>query len=259
MHRRERMRVSDRPGIENALIVVARQPVPGETKTRLSSGLSPTTPVRAPEEAAALYECFLLDTLDLIRHVPDVQRVIAYWPPVGRQYFATLAPDFEYIPQSGSNLGARLDNALTAYLRRGYRRAVIMNSDGPTLPLACLLRAFVYLEDVDVVLGPADDGGYYLIGLKTPAPRLLREVHMSTSHVTRDTLVLATQEDLKVALLPPWYDVDDAESLVRLAAELIDAPDGVAPHTRAFLGAKGIERRIFVNHTRTASPNGASA
>jgi len=220
--------------MENALLVIAKQPAPGQTKTRL-------TPPLTPEQAAALYECFLLDTLDLIRRVPGVQPVIAYLPLEAQAYFAGLASDFEHIPQSGPDLGARLDNALTAYLSRGYRCVAIMNSDGPTLPLACLVGAFECLAgDADVVLGPADDGGYYLIGLKHPTPRLLREVHMSTSHVAADTLALAAQEGLKVALLPTWYDVDDTESLSRLKAELAGAPEGVAPHTRACLRAATI-------------------
>jgi hypothetical protein len=211
--------------------VVAKQPSPGQTKTRL-------TPPLTPEQAAALYECFLLDTLDLVRGVSGVQPVIAYSPLEAADYFAHLAPDFERIPQVGLDLGARLDNALTEYLHRGVRRVAIMNSDGPTLPLAHLMAAFDRLAgDADVVLGPADDGGYYLIGLKRPAPRLLREVRMSTPHVAADTLALAAEEGLRVALLPPWYDVDDVQSLERLKRELAGAPAHVAKRTRALLTA----------------------
>ncbi|RME51412.1 MAG: glycosyltransferase [Caldilineae bacterium] len=213
----------------DVLIVVAKQPAAGQTKTRLSPPLS-------PEEAAALYECFLRDTLALVRRVPDVRRVIAHLPPAAGGYFRALAPDFETIPQRGANLGARLDNTLRHYLRLGCRRAVIMNSDGPTLPAAHLQAAFDALAgETDVVLGPSDDGGYYLIGLKRPAPRLLRGVTMSTPTVLRDTLALAAEAGLRVHLLPPWYDVDDPASLARLRAELAHAPPGVAPHTRAFL------------------------
>lgn len=113
-----------------------------------------------------------------------------------------------------------------------------MNSDGPTLPVEHLIGAFDALSDhTDVVLGPSDDGGYYLIGLKKPAPRLLREVRMSTPHVTADTLALADAEGLRVKLLPAWYDVDDVEALERLSTELAAAPAHVAPHTRSFLRA----------------------
>ncbi len=215
----------------NALIVVAKRPAAGRTKTRLSPPLS-------PDQAAALYECFLRDTLDLMRRVPDVKPVIAYLPDDAEAYFAQLAPEFDRMPQTGGDLGARLDGALTHYLTHGYERVAIMNSDGPTLPLAYLAEAFEALADhVDVTLGPSDDGGYYLIGLKKPAPRLLREVQMSTPRVTADTLALAKEENLNVALLPTWYDVDDVESLRRLREELARAPAHVAPHTRAFLCA----------------------
>jgi rSAM/selenodomain-associated transferase 1 len=215
----------------NALIVVAKRPASGRTKTRLSPPLS-------PDQAAALYECFLRDTLDLVRRMPNVRPVIAYLPLEAEAYFAQLAPEFDRVVQVGDDLGARLDHALTHYLSQGYERVAIMNSDGPTLPLDHLAAAFEALSDhVDVVLGPSDDGGYYLIGLKQRAPRLLREVQMSTSHVAADTLALAKEENLQVALLPTWYDVDDVESLRRLRDELAAAPAHVAAHTRSFLRA----------------------
>jgi rSAM/selenodomain-associated transferase 1 len=221
--------VMPNPKSAHALLVVAKRPTPGQTKTRL-------TPPISPGQAAALYECFLRDILDLARQVPQVQPVIAYLPRQAGGYFARLAPDFERIPQEGADLGARLDNALTHYLGLGYRCVVIMNSDSPTLPLACLVGAFDALSgEADVALGLCDDGGYYLIGLRRPAPRLLHEVRMSTPNVAADTLALATQERLRVGLLPVWYDVDDAASLARLAAELAQAPPEIARHTRAFL------------------------
>jgi len=214
----------------DALLVVAKRPAAGRTKTRL-------TPPLSPDEAAALYECFLRDTLDLIRRVPGVRSVIAYLPEDAAGYFAALAPDFDLLPQHGPDLGARLDHALTSYLARGFARVAIMNSDGPTLPAAHLTTAFELLRDgADVVFGPAEDGGYYLIGLKRPAPRLLRQVRMSTPTVLADTLALAAAEGLKVALLPMWYDVDDVASLARLRRELARADADIAPATRAFLG-----------------------
>jgi hypothetical protein len=218
---------NDQLPITQALLVVAKRPAPGHTKTRLS-------PPLAPHQAAALYECFLRDTLDLMRQVPAVKPVIAYLPLGEESYFANLAPDFELLLQAGPDLGARLDHALTHYLQNGYQRAVIMDSDSPTLPLSTLQAAFNGLDEAEVVLGPCDDGGYYLIGLKQPAPRLLREVQMSTPNVTADTLALAAQAGLSVKILPTWYDVDDAATLSRLLIELADAPTSMARHTRAF-------------------------
>lgn len=215
-----------------ALLVVAKRPAPGQTKTRLSPPLS-------PEQAAALYDCFLRDTLDLIRQVPGVQPVIAYLPLAEKAYFTDLAPDFQLLLQEGTDLGARLDHALTAYFQFGYTRAVIMDSDSPTLPANCLVAAFKALAEADVVLGPCEDGGYYLIGLNRPTPRLLRGVQMSTPRVVADTLALAAEEGLRVGLLPTWYDVDDVGALARLAAELSQSPTTIARHTRAFFAANG--------------------
>lgn len=218
------------PITKNALLVVAKRPAPGQTKTRLS-------PPLAPHQAAGLYECFLRDTLELMRQVAQVQPIIAYLPLAEKPYFTELAPDFELVLQEGPDLGVRLDNALTRTLQNGFERAVIMDSDSPTLPVACLQAAFSELDEADVVLGPCDDGGYYLIGLKQPIPRLLREVQMSTPRVVADTLALATEEGLQVKLLPTWYDIDDVSTLNRLMAELAHAPVAIAPHTRAFFMA----------------------
>jgi rSAM/selenodomain-associated transferase 1 len=217
----------------NVVIAVAKRPMPGQTKTRLVPPLS-------FEEAAALYEGCLRDTLDLLRGVPDVLHAIAYLPHEAHDYFAQLAPDFDLLPQVGDDLGARLDHALTHYLNRGYTRVVIMNSDGPTLPIAHVRQAVEALTGhVDIVLGPSDDGGYYLIGLRHPAPRLLREVRMSTPHVLADTLQIAQEENLRVALLPAWYDVDDRASLERLMAEVRASNAAVARHTRSVLEKLG--------------------
>jgi len=212
----------------NALIVVAKRPAPGHTKTRL-------TPPLHPDQAAQLYESFLFDTLDLIRQVPLARRLIAYLPQGEEAYFQTVAADFELLLQQGASLGERLDNALTHCLTNGYSKAVIMDSDSPTLPAACLIQAFDALDSADIVLGPCDDGGYYLIGLKHPAPRLLREVPMSTPTVTQDTLVLARQTGLSTALLPSWYDVDTVAELAQLTRELSRLSEDRARHSRAAL------------------------
>ena len=224
---------------KNILIVVAKQPAPGQTKTRLSPPLT-------PEGASALYECFLQDTLDEMRQVDETQRLIAYLPQDAQDYFHRLAPDFELILQNGHDLGGRLDNALTDSLSQGYERAVIMDSDSPTLPPAFLSQAFTTLANgADVVLGPCDDGGYYLIGIKKPAPRLLREVHMSTATVTEDTLAIAKEEGLSVSLLPTWYYVDDRTSLLRLMKELDGLDSQIAIHTRRFLEQNSIRQFLF--------------
>ena len=185
--------------MRRTLIVVAKRPTPGQTKTRLSPPLS-------QQEAVELYRCFLMDTLDLMMRVNGVERIIAYSPPTAELYFRRAAPaGFGFVPQIGRTLGERLDHVLTDYLNCGADQVVVMNSDAPTLPAERLQRAFGQLDepDVDVVLGPSDDGGYYLIGLKRPCSALFGVV-MSTPTVLRETLALAEEQNLRAACLDPW-------------------------------------------------------
>ena len=215
--------------MQRMLLVVAKRPAAGQTKTRLCPPLT-------GEAAAALYACFLRDTLDLMRQVPDVERGIVYLPEAALDYFSALAPDMQLSLQQGISLGERLDHLLTAALEAGASQAVVMDSDSPTLPAEYLVQAFDALAGPsDVVLGPCEDGGYYLIGLKRPQPRLLRDVQMSTPNVVRDTLALAEQLGLLVTLLPPWYDVDTAAELARLRVELAGLATTTAHHTWGFL------------------------
>jgi rSAM/selenodomain-associated transferase 1 len=210
---------------------MAKEPIVGKTKTRLSPPLS-------GQEATELYHCFLLDTLELMGEMGSVQPIIAYLPEEAESFFRGIAmPGFELVPQVGDELGERLDNALSQCLRSGYRQAVVMDSDSPTLPATYLRQAFQELDDaaVDVVLGPCDDGGYYLIGLKSPCPVLFRGIVMSTSTVMAETVERARQEGLRVACLPGWYDVDTSADLERLIVELRSHPHPSARHTRAFL------------------------
>lgn len=209
---------------------MAKRPAPGKTKTRL-------TPPLSPERAADLYERLLQDSLDIARAVPNVTRWIAFAPEDADEYFRRLAPDFKLLPQVGTDLGERLDAALSHCLANGSTRAVIMDSDSPTLPTTFVTSAIEGLEEADVTLGPCEDGGYYLIGLKQPQPRLLRNVQMSTSHVLRDTLAAAHEAGLRVSLLPTWHDVDTGEELEKLRRELGESGNDTAPHTREFLAA----------------------
>ncbi|HEU5103997.1 MAG TPA: TIGR04282 family arsenosugar biosynthesis glycosyltransferase [Roseiflexaceae bacterium] len=180
--------------MKRALLVVAKRPAIGQTKTRLCPPLS-------GEAAAALYECFLQDTLEIMRAVVGVERGVIYLPETAIDYFRALAPDMALTPQRGADLGERLDHLLSDALAAGAGQVVVMDSDSPTLPAAYVAAAFAHLDGPsDVVLGPCDDGGYYLIGLKRPQPRLLREVEMSTPFVVRDTLALAAELGLRVAL-----------------------------------------------------------
>ena len=171
-----------------------------------------------------------------MREVPDVQCRIGYLPEGAQGYFRQLAPDMGLTCQHGVSLGERLDHLLTEALLGGSQRAVVMDSDSPTLPAAYLSQAFGDLADADVVLGPTRDGGYYLIGMKQPQPHLLRQVQMSTPRVLADTLALAESSGLTVSLLPTWYDVDTIGDLHQLDSEIAGlSANGSAVATRRWL------------------------
>ncbi len=214
--------------MQNVLLVVAKKPSPGQTKTRLCPPLN-------CKQAADLYECFLCDTLAVMRDVPNVTPKIVYLPQDAHDYFRNLAPDMDLVQQRGESLGERLDNLLTDVLLDGADKAVVMNSDSPTLPKAYLIQAFDQLSATDVVLGPTLDGGYYLIGVKEPQPGILRDVEMSTPYVLRDTLELARKAGVTVSLLPEWYDVDTVEELHRLRNDISGLQNNSCACTRAWL------------------------
>ena len=217
------------PMNKNALLVMAKRPFPGRTKTRLSPPLS-------KNEAAALYECFLKDVLKKVSCLDGIDPFVAFAPETAVSYFQSIAPNFGHIPQLGDSLGERLDTVLTTCQDLGYGCVAAMNSDSPNLPEHYLKQAFDWLGDeaVDVVLGPCEDGGYYLIGWKRPYPELVRNVQMSTPQVLEDTLTIANQLGLEVALLPHWYDVDSESELLRLQDQLEHASID-APNTARFL------------------------
>ena len=213
---------------DRALIIVAKEPVPGRTKTRLC-------PPFTPQSAAEFYRCLMLDSLALMNRLAMADRIIAYTPVGARGYFESLAPNgFHLIPQAGGSLGERLANALGHHFELGYQRVVIMNSDGPTLPLPCLVEAFSGLDGADVTLGPGHDGGYYLIGMKRLHRELFQGIAWSTEYVIPQTLAICRRLGLSVHRLSEWYDVDVEADLVRLRRDLVGNPSA-APHTWAFL------------------------
>ena len=211
-----------------ALAVMVRQPKPGVTKKRL-------IPLLSEEGSARFYECLLLDTLDVVRSVPDMAHFVGVEPGSGG-YFEEVAPDFFQVTQIGGSLGERLASVLGGLLDRGHQQVMAIGSDVPTLPRSHIEDAFQLLDDdaVDVVLGPSEDGGYHLIGWKQPHQYLVREVEMSTPHVLDDTLALAREHGDVTDLLPTWYDIDEPADLEKLRAEL-DDDESKAPRSREFL------------------------
>jgi rSAM/selenodomain-associated transferase 1 len=220
-----------------ALVIMAKLPAVGETKTRLCPPLEPA-------EAAGLYAAMLRDTIDLAAQLDGVQLAIAVTPPEATEDFRPMSPpEALLLPVAGADIGDCLHQVLGRLLAEGHPKAIAMDSDSPTLPIVHLHRAVARLGEADVVLGPCEDGGYYLIGLKQPQPELFRGIAWSTAQVTAQTLARAEARGLAVALLPAWYDVDVAADLDRLRSELASLPDYALRHTRRFFAGPHIAIR----------------
>jgi hypothetical protein len=209
---------------------MAKVPGAATVKSRLHAALG-------AERATALYRCFLQDTMEMVAAVPDVARVVAFTPSAARATMAALAPPgFALLAQREGDLGERLAGLFADLAAAGHPAAVVLGGDSPTLPAAYVRRAVHALEAglADVVLGPTDDGGYYLIGLSAPEPALFAAIPWSTARVLDATLESARRLRLTVHLLPRWFDVDTPGDLARLRAELAATPEG-APLTRALV------------------------
>jgi rSAM/selenodomain-associated transferase 1 len=231
-----------------AIAVMAKAPQPGRCKTRL-------IPPLTPEQAAALSGAFLRDiteNLSLAGQAIPIQGFIAYAPaglePLFSGHLAAgtklVLADGEPVTADGvAGFGRALLHAVQALLAQGYASVCLLNSDSPTLPTACLSQAAALLAAPGdrVVLGPADDGGYYLIGMRAAHAALFADIAWSTERVADQTRERARSIGLELVELPAWYDVDDAAALRRLHAEL-DTPAGgyAAPATAACLVRLGL-------------------
>ena len=216
--------------------IMTKAPEPGKVKTRL-------TPPLTPEEAARLNKCFLFDLGESIAHASaqSTARGVGVFTPVGAEgVFSGILPDtFYLIPQRGTDFGERLIFAAEDLFKVGFQSVCLINSDSPTVPTSSFVEAANVLARPGdrVVLGPSDDGGYYLIGLTQMQRRLFEEIDWSTERVLSQTLERAKELGLEVHLLPNGFDVDDGATLHRLCLELLgkEAPPETAPKTRMFL------------------------
>ncbi len=215
----------------------AKPPVAGAVKTRL-------VPPLTPDQAAALYGAFLADTAGVLAATgfpwgvfstdPEAQR--ARWPA------GAAEPGF-WRPQEGDGLGPRMRAALRTLLAGGHEAALLVGSDHPTLEPGILARAAEGLAAADLVLGPTDDGGYYLIGVRADHPGLFKDMTWSHPRVFEETVARARVDGLRLRLAQPWYDVDDPADLRHLREELravardLGEDRAPCPFTRAALAA----------------------
>lgn len=193
---------------------MAKAPIAGRVKTRL-------VPFLSPEEAAELSRALVLDLLEALSAFKEADLAIAFSPQDAGPWFKeTAPPGFSLFPQCGENLGERMGCIFDDFFTRGYRNIVIVGSDLPVFPLRLLEEAFGALEksDLDLVLGPSRDGGYYLIGMKRAAPGLFRDIPWGGSQVLSATTRRASGLGLKYHLLRSWFDIDTPEDLRTLAS-----------------------------------------
>jgi uncharacterized protein len=209
------------------LVIMAKAPKPGSVKTRLAQCLSPSAVI-------ALYRCLLEDTIVLARSLNRVD-VAIMCPASDVDDLSRLAGEaVRVVPQTGAGLAAGLTSVFAHFAAAGPQRIIAFNSDSPHLPASALYSAFTALATCDVVVGPTNDGGYYLVGAKTSHPELFHGDRMGTSNALETLLERIRVLGLSVHLADPFYDIDVEADLIRLATELKLAPTR-APRTATWL------------------------
>jgi uncharacterized protein len=247
-------------GSDRVLVIMAKAPKPGAVKTRLAPSLSPAAVID-------FYRCLLDDTLALARSLNDVE-VAMVCPNSDVNQLARLASsevsgsEVSVVAQKGEGLAAGLTSVFAHFTpdhrnqdhqRDAHQRRVIaFNSDSPHLPRSILEDAFETLAAHDVVVGPTHDGGYYLVGAKACHPTLFAHDGMGTSSALERLLSRARALELSVGFADPFYDIDVADDLTRLAEELRLAP-ARAPRTAAWLK----KWELAAEHSRTSSRTGS--
>lgn len=222
--------MSANPIHRRALIVLAKPPIAGRAKTRLCPPLT-------LDEAARFAAAALADTVAVARSVPGCRVILAHPPgalPALRAALGDALPEPCVIPPG--DVGEAMDGAMRNAFAGGATHVALIGSDLPSLPPAYITAAFAALDTgADVALGPAEDGGYYLIATVTPRSALFRGIAWSTGAVFAQTVAQIAADGLTLAALPSWYDVDSATDLLRCARELGADPLHPATATRAFL------------------------
>ena len=207
-----------------AIAIMARAPHGRYApKSRLRDGVPEETDRRD------LYAAFLHDTLSTCRSIANVVVRVAYAPDGGLDGFETLdLSSSDLLTQRGHDLGMRQRGVFEDLFEAGYSKVLIIGSDLPTLPVSHIEDALSQIDDSLVVLGPSEDGGYYLMGLAAPrgndpTPDLFTDIKWSTSSTLEDTIRAAENADLTVSQTAPWYDIDTIDGLSRLREDLTTA------------------------------------
>ncbi len=221
-----------------ACVIMAKQPQVGKTKTRLCPPLT-------AHEAADLSEALLLDTIALVSQLPGIDLALAITPPSSKAYFAGITPSgTRLLPVEGDNIGDCLVQALGVLFDLGYRKALAINADSPSLPAEYIVQAADLLEHHDLVLGPGEDGGYYLVGMNCLHMGIFDDIPWSTARVLPQTLQRSHALGLSIGLTPAWYDIDTVLELQRLNKDLRALPADRLSNTRRFLTGFNLDQRL---------------
>jgi len=213
--------------MKKVIIIMAKVPIAGTVKTRLSPFLS-------AEQSATLAECFLRDTVGKAKSLSD-ELIIAYTPVEKRNVLLTTLPNEQiFIEQKGANLGGKMFHAFEFAFSQNSDAVVMIGTDSPTFPAQFITQAFEMLLETDAVLGKTADGGFYLIGLRKLKKEIFETIEWSSPKTFEQTARNIENLNLKLSFLPNWYDVDTPDDLKRLIKDLSKNPS-IAPKTFEFL------------------------
>jgi rSAM/selenodomain-associated transferase 1 len=221
---------------QRCVLIFLKSPDPGMVKSRLSRDIG-------AETVLSLYKNFCLDLLETLRRGRHAFKIFFYPPESEERIAEWLGRDCSYVPQRGSDLGERMKNAFILTFAEGFSRVLLIGSDIPDLPNTILHEAFGF-ESYDAVIGPAFDGGYYLIGFKnnTFLPEIFEGIPWGADGVFKKTMERFRMSRCKVHLLPTWRDVDTSDDLRALVEKNRDT-EFADSRTMAFISKNRV--RLF--------------
>jgi rSAM/selenodomain-associated transferase 1 len=224
--------------MSNTLVIFVKAPLAGDVKTRL-------IPTLSPSQAAELYQCFVRDVVRSMKSLKDVSVRIAYQSHARIPDPSWAGGSLSFFKQEGQSLGERLARAFVSAYQARAERVVVIGCDSPTLPAAYVQQAFRTLKDCDIVLGPATDGGFYLVGMSRFCPGLFDQVVWSSEEVFDKTMFNARRHGYSLRTLPAYFDVDTPEELEALwRGKESNGLEELAPLTGRFMNRIFSRRRL---------------
>ena len=192
---------------KEALLIFTKNPVPGKVKTRLAATVG-------NDVAFSVYQQLVKHTLVITSGLP-VDKFVFYSDEVEQEDVWNKKHYLKQL-QQGNNLGERMNNAFASTFKKGVNKVVVIGTDCPGLDAGIIMNAFTYLDKYNVVIGPAADGGYYLLGMKQHHPQLFENIAWSTNIVSEETISKCVASHLDYWLLPVLNDIDEEKDLVHL-------------------------------------------